>query len=95
VPDAANDDLVIAAGEGVFHRALQDRQHVLQARAASRAAAVADPVPGGRETAAGEVRGQVLLGCGEHVHHERPVTPDRPQRQAVQIETDQHERRVK
>ena len=72
-PDPADDDLVVAALELVLHGAFEGGDHPVEARAAGAAAAVPDPVPGGREAAAGEVGRQVLLAGAEHVHRERAV----------------------
>jgi hypothetical protein len=94
VADAADDDLVVATGDGVLDGALQYGEHIVKARAAGGAAAVTHPFPGRCQATAGEVRGQVLLRRGEHIDAERPVAPDRPQRQAAEVETHQHQRRV-
>jgi hypothetical protein len=94
VADAADDDLVVPAGDGVLDGALQDREHSVQPGAAGRAAAVAHPVPGRGQPPAGEVRRQVPLRRRQHVHHEGAVAADGPQREAAEIEADQDERRV-
>jgi len=90
----ADHDLVIAAGQAVLHRALQHGQDSLQPRAAGRPGPVAHPVPDRGQAAAGEVGRQVLLRRGQDVDHERAVPVDGPQRQAAEVEADQHQRRL-
>jgi hypothetical protein len=78
VADAADDDLVIAAGQCVLHGALQRREHIIEPGAAGGPAPMLDPVPGRSEAPPGEVPRQVLLRRREHVHHERAVAADCP-----------------
>jgi MFS family permease len=94
VLDAADDDLVIPAGQRVLHRALDDGEHVLEPRTAGGPAAVLDALPGGGQAAPREVGGQVPLPFPEHVDHECPVPVDGLERRAVVVEADEHERRV-
>jgi hypothetical protein len=94
VPHAADHDLVVAAGHAVLHRALQDGEHAVEPGTAGRSVPVPDSVPGRRQPAPGQAGGQVLWPGREHVHDERAVPPDGPERQAAEIEADEDERRV-
>jgi HAD superfamily, subfamily IIIB (Acid phosphatase) len=95
VPHAANDNLVIAAGQAVLHRALKHGEHALDAGAAGRPVPLmTDVVPGRGQPAPGEAGRQVLLLGGEHVDRERAVLPDGRQGQAAEVEADQDERGV-
>src|ERR1700730_3602502 len=95
VPHPADDDLVVAAWQGVLDGALDDRDNVRQPGRASWPAVVADLVPDGRQAPAGEVGGQVVLPLAEHVDRERAVAADGRERRAAQVEADKHERRLK
>jgi len=95
VPDPADHDLVVAAGQAVLDGALQDGEDTFDAGAACRPVpVVTDVIPGRGQPAPGEAGRQVLLLRGEHVDRERAVLPDRRQGQAGQVEADQDERRV-
>src|SRR6478609_9224236 len=94
VPHATDHDLVVAAGQAVLHRALQDGEYAIEPGTASRSVPVPYAVPGRRQPAPGEAGGQVLLPGREHVHYERAVPPDGPERLAAEIEADQDERRI-
>src|SRR6185312_13092910 len=94
VPHPADHDLVVAAGQAVLHRALQDGEHPVEPGTAGRSVPVPDPVPGRGQPAPGEVGGQLPLRRREHVYHERAVPLDGPQRHAAEVEADQDERRI-
>jgi hypothetical protein len=64
VPDAADDDLVVPARQGVLHGAFDDGDDAVQPRAAGRPAAVPYPVPRRGEAAPGEVGRQVGAAGG-------------------------------
>jgi len=95
VADAADDDLVVTAGQRVLDGALDDRDHVREPGGTGWPALVADLVPGGRQPPAGEVGGQVPLPVAEHVDRERPVAPDGLERRALEVEADEHQGRLK
>ena len=92
---AADDYFVVAAGEGCLDGALDDRDHVREARGPGRSAMVADLVPGGRKSALGEVGRQLALSVAEHVDRERAVIRDGCPGCALEVEAGKHQRRLK
>jgi FMN reductase len=95
VPDAADDDLVVAAGQGVLDGALDDRDHVREPGRPGETAVMPYPFPGGGETALGEVGGQVALPVAEHIDRECPVSSDGRESRTAEVEADKHKRRLK